>query len=80
MEFHAIYERDGEWWIGYCSEVPGANGQGKTLEECRVNLIEAIKLILKEAVKLYIESFDTEDLPERVGEVILYPLEVAIGD
>ncbi len=47
-EFTAIFERDGEWYIGYCPEVSGANGQGKTLEECRESLIAAIKLILED--------------------------------
>jgi len=47
-EFTAVYEKDGEWLIGYCPEVPGANGQGKTLEECRESLVEAIKLILED--------------------------------
>jgi len=27
-EFTAIIERDGDWFIAYCPEVPGANGQG----------------------------------------------------
>jgi len=27
-EFTAVVERDGEWFIAYCPEVPGANGQG----------------------------------------------------
>jgi predicted RNase H-like HicB family nuclease len=47
-QFHAIYERDGEWFIGYCPEIPGANGMGKTQLECRENLIDAIRLILKD--------------------------------
>jgi predicted RNase H-like HicB family nuclease len=47
-EFTGIFERDGEWYIGYCPEVPGANGQGRTLEECRESLIEAIRLILED--------------------------------
>lgn len=47
-EFNAVYEQDGDWYIGYCLEVPGANGQGKTLEECRDSLREAIKLILED--------------------------------
>lgn len=34
-EFTAIIERDGEWFIAYCPEVPGANGQGRTIEACR---------------------------------------------
>ena len=47
-EFTAIIERDGEWFIGYCPEIPGANGQGKSLEECRSNLAEGIALILED--------------------------------
>ena len=47
-EFTAIIERDGEWFIGYCPEIPGANGQGRTVEECRQNLAEAIALILED--------------------------------
>ncbi len=47
-EFTAIIERDGEWFIAYCPEVPGANGQGHTIEECRESLAEAISLILED--------------------------------
>jgi predicted RNase H-like HicB family nuclease len=46
-EFTAVMERDGEWFIGWCPESPGANGQGKTVEECRENLAAAIALILQ---------------------------------
>jgi predicted RNase H-like HicB family nuclease len=46
-EFTAIIETDGPWFIAYCAEVPGANGQGKTHEECLANLREAIALILE---------------------------------
>jgi predicted RNase H-like HicB family nuclease len=46
-EFTAIVERDGPWYIAYCAEVPGANGQGATREECLQNLREAIGLILE---------------------------------
>jgi predicted RNase H-like HicB family nuclease len=47
-EFTAIVERDGEWHIAYCAEVPGANGQGRTESECLQNLREAIVLILEQ--------------------------------
>ena len=47
-EFTAIFERDGEWFVGYCPEVPGANGQGRSIEECRKSLAEAIALILED--------------------------------
>jgi predicted RNase H-like HicB family nuclease len=45
-EFTAIIEKDGPWYVAYCAEVPGANGQGKSREECLENLREAIILIL----------------------------------
>ena len=44
-EFTAIVEQDGAWFIACCAEVPGANGQGKTREECLANLREAIALV-----------------------------------
>ena len=47
-EFTAVFERDGDWFIAYSPEVPGANGQGKTIEECKRNLSEAIALILED--------------------------------
>lgn len=47
-EFTAIIEKEGDWYIAYCPEVPGANGQGKTMEECRESLAEAIALILQD--------------------------------
>jgi predicted RNase H-like HicB family nuclease len=47
-EFTAVIERDEEWFIAYCPEIPGANGQGLTKEECVANLAEAIELILED--------------------------------
>ena len=47
-EFTAIIERDGEWYIAYCPEISGANGQGRTKEEARDTLAEAIALILED--------------------------------
>ena len=47
-EFTAIFERDGEWFIAYCPEIPGANGQGRTKEEARASLADAIALILED--------------------------------
>ncbi len=47
-EFTAIIEKEGDWYIAYCPEVPGANGQGRTVDECRQSLAEAIALILED--------------------------------
>ncbi|MDH3718520.1 MAG: type II toxin-antitoxin system HicB family antitoxin [Planctomycetota bacterium] len=47
-EFTAIIERDGDWFIAYCPEIPGANGQGRTKEDSKKSLAEAIELILED--------------------------------
>ena len=48
-DYTAIVERDGEWFIAYCAEVPEANGQGKTREEAIESLLEAIELVRDDA-------------------------------
>jgi predicted RNase H-like HicB family nuclease len=47
-EFTAVFERDGDWVIAYCPEIPGANGQGHTKDEARESLRQAIALILED--------------------------------
>ncbi|MFQ5843560.1 MAG: type II toxin-antitoxin system HicB family antitoxin [Planctomycetota bacterium] len=47
-EFTAVVERDGAWYVAYCPEIPGANGQGQTKAECLDNLKAAIELILQD--------------------------------
>lgn len=47
-EFTAIIERDGDWFIAYCPEVPGANGQGRTKDDARESLAQAIELIFED--------------------------------
>jgi predicted RNase H-like HicB family nuclease len=48
-EFTAIIEPapEGGFWA-ICPEVPGANGQGETIEEAKNNLREAIELIFED--------------------------------
>jgi predicted RNase H-like HicB family nuclease len=45
--FTAVFEQEGEWWIGYVEELPGANTQGRTIEEARENLKDAVHLIIE---------------------------------
>ena len=45
-EFTAVVERDSRWFVAYCLEIPGANGQGLTKAEALQSLREAISLIL----------------------------------
>ena len=48
-EFTAIIEvaPEGGYWA-ICPEIPGANGQGETVEETKNNLRQAIELILED--------------------------------
>ena len=45
--FTAVFERVDDWWIGYVEELPGANTQGKTLDEARESLKEAVQLVIE---------------------------------
>ena len=47
-EFTGVVEKDGAWFIAYCPEIPGANGQGTTKEEAPQSLSDAIALILED--------------------------------
>lgn len=47
-EFTAVVERDEKWFIAYCPEVPGANGQGMTKAAAIESLSAAIALILQD--------------------------------
>jgi predicted RNase H-like HicB family nuclease len=48
MEYTAIIGKveDG-WYMGQCEQLPGAITQGKTIDEVKENLKEAITLILE---------------------------------
>jgi len=51
-EFTGIIEEapEGGYWA-ICPEVPGANGQGETVEEAKASLREAIRLILEDRLE-----------------------------
>jgi predicted RNase H-like HicB family nuclease len=47
-KFTAVIKRDGEWYVAWSPEIPGANGQGRTVKACRKSLRAAIQLILED--------------------------------
>ena len=51
-EFTAIIEAapEGGFWA-VCPEVPGANGQGESVEEARASLRDAIRLVLEDRLE-----------------------------
>ena len=71
-KFTAVYERDGDWWIGFVEELPGANTQGATLEEARANLKEAVEMVLQANRELAEESL-------RDADVVREPLSLALA-
>jgi predicted RNase H-like HicB family nuclease len=65
-EFTAIIEREGDWFIAYCAEIPGANGQGRTKEEARESLVQAIKLVLEDRRADVLRGLPSEAVRETV--------------
>jgi len=65
-EFTAIVERDGDWYIAYCAEIPGANGQGRTKEEAVESLADAIKLVLEDRREDTIRGLPSDAIRETV--------------
>ncbi len=66
----AVFRKSKYGYIGYVEELPGANTQGRNIEETKKNLIEAIQLVL-EAYRELAESEETdpETIREDFGEI-----------
>ena len=45
-QFSAVYKKTKDWYVGWVEEISGINVQGKTLEEAKENLREALKLVV----------------------------------
>lgn len=68
--FTAVFVKEGKWWIAYREELPGANTQGRTLQEARENLKEAAALIIEAKRELAEKELDGKEV---VREEILKP-------
>ena len=66
-KFTAVINKEANWYVAHCLEL-GVVSQGKTIEQAKANL--------QEAVSLYLESFGTDDIPESTGEVMFHPMEI----
>jgi len=62
MQFTAVYKRFPEGYAASVEELPGANTQGKTLEEARRNLAEAVQLVLEANRQLAEQSLAGEEV------------------
>ena len=69
--FTTIIQRDGEWYVALCPELDIAS-QGKTVEEARRNLVEAIEL--------FFEVASSEEIQNRLHpEVFVTQVGVAVA-
>jgi len=68
----AVFQKSPYGYIGYVEELPGANTQGKTLEETKRNLMEAITLVLEANKKLMEEELKGKEVTrEKIGAVVV---------
>ena len=73
----AVFMKSPYGYIGYVEELPGANTQGKTLEETKKNLIEAIKLILEANKQIMKEELEGKEYTrEEIGEIVVWKEEI----
>ncbi len=72
LKLTAVFQKSPYGYIGYVEELPGANTQGKTLEETKKNLIEAIRLVLEANRVLMEEEIKGKEYTrEEIGEVLV---------
>ncbi len=66
-EFTAIIEPvpEGGYWA-ICPEIPGANGQGETIEEAKESLRQAIELILEDRKADILRGLPEDAIQEKV--------------
>ena len=62
LEFTAVFRRVPEGYVAFVEELPGANTQGATLEEARLNLEEAVSLVLQANRVLTQEEIGSADV------------------
>jgi len=62
MKLTAAFQKVPEGYIGFVEELPGANTQGRTLEETKENLREAIELVLEANRTLAEESLINQEV------------------
>ena len=65
-KFEAHFLHRGKWWVAWTDDVPGALTQGRTLDEARENLKDAVRLML-EPVEY---AGKAEDAPRHIRETI----------
>lgn len=66
MRYTAVIIKEDNWYAGFLKELPGANSQGKTIEELVDNLREAAQLIIESNMKHKFKGIESKIYEERV--------------
>jgi predicted RNase H-like HicB family nuclease len=73
QRYHTIIRpQPSGWYVGWVEEIPGTITYGESLDDCRANLREALKLMV-----------DTHRDEARMGlddSCILEPIEIEVGE
>ncbi|HEX7229048.1 MAG TPA: type II toxin-antitoxin system HicB family antitoxin [Candidatus Binatia bacterium] len=70
MKLTALIEREGDGYVSLCPELDVAS-QGKTIEEARDNL--------REALELFFEAASPDEIKQRFREEVFAQVEVVVG-
>jgi predicted RNase H-like HicB family nuclease len=70
MSLTAVFMKVPEGYIAFVEELPGANTQGRTLEEARTNLSEAVALVLEANRSLSAQSLEGAEV---IRETLILP-------
>lgn len=62
MPLTAVFKKFAEGYAAFVEELPGANTQGRTLDEARSNLAEAVRLVLEANRQLAEESLAGQEV------------------
>ncbi|MBI5324676.1 MAG: type II toxin-antitoxin system HicB family antitoxin [Ignavibacteriae bacterium] len=65
-QFTAVIVKSGEWYAGTVKELSGVHSQGKTIQEVRENLKEAVQLIIESNIK-HFRSDSAEIYEEQIA-------------
>jgi predicted RNase H-like HicB family nuclease len=65
-EFTILIEKGDQFYIGYCPEIPGANGQGETVESCKESVRQAIELMLDDRLEDGLRGAPSDAIRETV--------------
>lgn len=60
--FTLDYWIDDGWYVGKLREVPGIFSQGKTLEDLKLNIKDALELMLEDDAPLPVPDYESVEL------------------